>query len=210
MAVLVFKSLWRVVETNFFSLMWWELSSNHENGGVRRRAELLKIPFMHFSGPYTSEGYMAAVKNFDFNFIALSGWLKFVFGLDSKTTFNIHPGLLPSFGGPDMYGHYVHEAVLRAYREGRTTHTGISMHFIKDTPESAEAKKEYDKGPVFFRFPVAIHPDDTVNLITNRVNVAEHYWQPIITDLVVRGEISWDGKDPKSLSVPHGYQYLPL
>ena len=173
--------------------------SNHENGGVRRRAESLQIPFLHFAGPYVVEEYEKAVQFFEPDFIALSGWLKLVKGLDPKITFNIHPGPLPYFGGPGMYGHYVHEEVFKKYREGRITHTAVSMHFVTE---------KYDDGPVFFRFPVAIRPEDTVDLIARRVNAAEHYWQPIITDLVVRGEISWDGKNPKSLRVPKGYQHI--
>lgn len=173
--------------------------SNYEKGGVRTRAENLQIPFVHFPAPWIKERYREIVQKLSFDFVALSGWLKLVFGLDPRITFNIHPGPLPDFGGPGMYGHHVHEAVLKAYRDGVITHSAVSMHFITD---------EYDRGPVFFRMPVEITPNDTADDIGTRVNKAEHQWQSRITNLVVNGEISWDGKDPKSMHVPDGYQFL--
>lgn len=162
--------------------------SDIENGGVQQRAERLGIPFTHFTPPYTPERYQELAQSADF--VALSGWLRLVKGLDPRTTFNIHPGPLPEFGGKGLYGHFVHEAVLKAYREGRITHSAVSMHFV--TPE-------FDEGPVFFSHPVPILPDDTPETLAARVNEAEHTWQPVITNKVVQGEIAWDGKDPKSL-----------
>jgi len=182
--------------------------SNHENGGVRARADRLDIPFIHFPGPWTKARYQEVINGLKFDFIALSGWMKFVFGLDPRTTFNIHPGPLPDFGGPGMYGHYVHEAVFNAYRDSAITHSAVCMHFITDPPESSSAKEQYDNGLVFFRMPVELKPEDTADDIGARVNKAEHLWQPRISNMVVHGKISWDGKDPKSLHVPAGYLYL--
>lgn len=173
--------------------------SNYLRGGIRERASRLGISFIHFPGPWTEVEYKEIKARIGFDFAALSGWLKLVKGLDPKITFNIHPGPLPDFGGPRMYGHYVHEAVLKAYRDGVITHSAVSMHFVTE---------EYDRGPVFFRKPVEIKPEDTAGEIGNRVNAQEHIWQPRITNLVVRGEISWDGKNPNSLRVPEGYTFL--
>ena len=149
--------------------------SNHENGGVREKADRLGIPFVHFTGDYQK-----IVNDTGADFVALSGWLKLVKDLDPKKTFNIHPGPLPKFGGPGMYGHHVHEAVMEAYKKGEVTHSAVTMHFV--TPV-------YDEGPVFFRHEVEIMPDDTPETLAKRVNEAEHKWQPIITNKVVNGEI---------------------
>jgi folate-dependent phosphoribosylglycinamide formyltransferase PurN len=173
--------------------------SNYENGGVRSRAENLQIPFVYFPQPWVKEKYEEIVRGLAFDFIALSGWLKLVSGLDPRITFNIHPGPLPDFGGPGMYGHHVHEAVLKAYRDGVITHSAVSMHFVTS---------EYDRGPVFFRMPVEIFSGDTADDIGTRVNQAEHQWQPRITNLVVNGEISWDGNNPSSLRIPGDYQFV--
>jgi len=174
--------------------------SNHGNGGVRERADRLGVPFVHFAAPWTADRYRELIRELAPDFIALSGWLKLAAGLDPRITFNIHPGPLPDFGGPGMYGHHVHEAIMQAYRAGKITHSAVSMHFVTE---------EYDRGPVFFRLPVEILPTDTPDDIGARVNKAEHEWQARITDHVVNGRIGWDGKDPRSLRVPDGYQFLP-
>ena len=164
--------------------------SNHEYGGVRQKADALDIPFIYFPSPWTAEGYQKIVRESGAEWIALSGWIKMVAGLNPRRTFNIHPGPLPEFGGPGLYGHKVHEAVLEAYRAGKIKNSAVSMHFVTD---------KYDKGPVFFEYPVPIEPDDTPDTLAARVNQAEHEWQSRITDLVVNGEISWDGKDLKKV-----------
>lgn len=167
--------------------------SNHESGGVRVRADRIGVPFVHFPEPWTAERYRAIVTAQRADFVALSGWLKLVSGLDPRTTFNIHPGPLPRFGGAGMYGHHVHEAVLTAFHRGEVTHSAVSMHFVTE---------KYDEGPLFFSHPVPILPDDTPETLGARVNAAEHEFQPIVTDLVVRGKISWDGTNASSLQVP--------
>jgi len=166
--------------------------SNNENGGVRERADRLGVSFTYFPGPYTAENYQKIVKETGADFVALSGWLKLVAGLDPKTTFNIHPGPLPEFGGKGLWGRFVHEAVLKAYKEGRIIESAVSMHFV--TPE-------FDEGPVFFSHPVPILPEDTPETLAERVQAAEKKWQPQITDKVVRGEVTWNGEHKESLHV---------
>lgn len=171
--------------------------SNHENGGVANRAHRLEVPFVHFPAPWNADAYQRIVRGHRADFTALSGWLKLARGLDPRTTLNIHPGPLPRFGGTGMYGHHVHEAVMRAHENGELNHTTVTMHFV--TPE-------YDKGPVFFRFHIRIRDDDTADSLAERVNRYEHRFQPVITNLVVSGGISWNGTDSGSLTLPPGYR----
>lgn len=183
--------------------------SNHENGGVREKADRLGIPFVYFparkipdSGEFvdkegnkvdpsefaTAENYRKLTEKADL--VCLSGWLKLVTGLGPQKTINIHPGPLPRFGGAGMYGHDVHEAVMESYKKGETAHSAVSMHFVTE---------KYDEGPLFFSQSVPILPNDTAETLAKRVNEAEHKWQPIVTEKVLSGEISWDGKNPLSL-----------
>ncbi len=164
--------------------------SNHSEGGVRKKADELGVPFVHFEKPYTSERYQEIVSKWNPNVIALSGWLKLVTGLPGDKTINIHPGPLPKFGGAGMYGHFVHEAVIEAFKKGEVTHSAITMHFVTE---------KYDEGPVFFTCAVPIYENDTAVDLATRALEAEHKWQPIITAKVATGEISWDGKDPSTL-----------
>lgn len=175
--------------------------SNHENGGVRKKANNLDIPFEYFEKPDQNVGrYAEIVDKYKADFVALSGWLKKISGLDPRTTINIHPGLMPEFGGPGMYGHFVHEAAMRAFGEGKIKISGVSMHFVTD---------EYDRGPVFFEFPVWIRLDDTAESLAQRVNKIEHAYQSWIINLVITGQITWDGKNNSSLRVPSWYPFLP-
>jgi phosphoribosylglycinamide formyltransferase 1 len=177
--------------------------SNIGDGGVKERADRLKVPFIHFPGEFTAEQYQQIAEHSGADFFALSGWLKLVRGLDpktrfnSRTVFNIHPGPLPDFGGKNMHGSHVHEAVVEAYEKGIRTHSAVTMHFVTD---------EYDQGPVFFRHHVPIMHGDSAKSLGDRVNKVEHEWQPAITNLVVNGQITWDGLDPASLILPPDYQ----
>jgi len=176
--------------------------SNHNGGGVRVRAEKLNIPFLHFDKPWTSEKYQRIALESGASFFALSGWLKLVRGLDpttqfnSRTVFNIHPGPLPQFGGPGLYGHHVHEAVIASYKRGEIGYSAVSMHFVTE---------QYDRGPTFFRCFVKINDNDTPESLGERINRLEHLYQPRITNMVVNGLIKWNGFDPNTLWTPLGH-----
>lgn len=165
--------------------------SGYANGGVAKKAFNLGIPFIHFPSRAHATEYWMIANDLDADFVALSGWLQFVRGLDPRTTINIHPGPLPRFGGKGMHGDHVHEAVLAAYHRGEISHSAVTMHFVTEGG--------YDQGPVFFEKIVPIEPDDTMESLRARVNAEEHRWQARITNDVLAGRIRWDGKDPKSL-----------
>src|SRR3990167_5361317 len=176
--------------------------SNHEHGGARERAERLGIPFIYFEcrtsdvrHPMSLIGeYRDIVKKSGTEWVALSGWLKHVVGLDPAKTFNIHPALLSfdhgRFGGPGMYGRQLHEAVKCALDAGEIAESGFSMHFVTN---------EMDRGPVFFEHRAPLTKGMSAEAIEEAVRAAEHEWQPKLTNMVVHGEISWDGKDPRTL-----------
>jgi len=170
--------------------------SNHENGGVRKIADKYGIKFILFKGPYIAEEYQRIIKETGAEWVSLSGWLKLALGLDPKRTINIHPGVIPQFGGAGMYGHFVHEATIEAYKRGEVQYSAVTMHFVTEV---------YDDGPLFFVYPVWIREDDTAETLAQRVNKIEHGWQSYITNLVVHEKIRWDGKNRNSLRVPDGY-----
>ena len=171
--------------------------SNHEQGGVRKRAEQLGVPFIYFNGPFDAEHYRTIVADSGAEWVALSGWMKQVVGLDPARTFNIHPAPLSykggHFGGSGMYGHNLHQKIAEALERGEIAESAVAMHFVTDA---------IDGGPVFFERAVPLTKGMTGEEIQKAVNVAEHEWQPKITNLVVHGHIHWDGEDPASLIVP--------
>ncbi len=160
--------------------------TNYFDGGVWQRAHALGIPALYWAGPYQAQGYRNFVRYFDADYVMLSGWLKLVSGLDPARTINIHPGPLPRFGGPNLYGHFVHEAVMAAYQRGEVTHSAVTMHFVDEV---------YDRGPVFFALPVPIEPGDTPETLAAKVNRAEHEWQPRVLNYVANGEVRLAGQE---------------
>jgi len=172
--------------------------SNHEHGGVRKRADAFHIPFEYWPGPFGAQGYRSFVEKYRADFVMCSGWLKFVRGLDSARTVNIHPGPLPQFGGPGMYGHHVHEAVMAAFHRGEIIQSAVTMHFVDEAA--------YDHGPIIFQMPVLIRPDDDAESLAKRVNEKERAWQSHILNLVVHqhiylrhGRVFYKSDTPKRL-----------
>ncbi|MDZ7798991.1 MAG: formyltransferase family protein [Patescibacteria group bacterium] len=170
--------------------------SNHKDGGVKKRAIRLGISFHHMT-EFGEQNYRLAAQNLGAEWICLSGWLKFIRGLNPAKTINIHPGLLPLFGGRGMYGHHVHEAVIKAFKKGEINETAVTMHFVDN---------QYDHGPIFFHYPVLIRQDDTADSLGERVNKIEHGWQSYITNLVVHGSIRLEGG---RVIVPTNYPWRP-
>ncbi len=95
---------------------------------------------------------------------------------------NMHPALLPQFGGPGMYGHRVHEAVLAA----KSTVSGCTVHFCDN---------EYDHGPIILQRKVPVLPDDTPDTLAARVFKQECIAYPAAVSLFAEGRIALkDGK----------------
>jgi len=78
---------------------------------------------------------------------------------------NIHPALLPAFGGPGMYGRRVHEAVLAS----GATLSGATVHYVDE---------EYDRGPIIAQWPIPVRPHDTPETLAARVLEVEHRLLP--------------------------------
>lgn len=204
---LILQSRLGILDVNIVAVV-----SNHANGGVRQLTTKHGVPFSYFSWPPNGDvamAYRRQVEIFGAEWVALSGWLKPVSGLDPTRTINIHPGPLPAFGGPGMYGHHIHEAVINAAlrpdldASSYPRCSAVTMHFVaQGGPET------YDIGPKFFEFPVPILADDTPETLGARVNKIEHGWQSWMTNLVVQGIISWDGFGP--VSVPDWYAAQPF
>lgn len=113
-----------------------------------------------------SEVYMVSIcKNHHIDFIILAGFLRKIpstlIQAFPEKIINIHPSLLPKFGGKGMYGMYVHEAVLLSGEK----ETGITIHFVNE---------EFDKGKIIAQFSVALNQDETPSSIQLKVQQLEH------------------------------------
>lgn len=164
--------------------------SNREDAGVLQRARRRGIPTYVLSGGPSSEEEVAedmlrALADAEADFIALAGYMKRVpprvVSAYAGRMLNIHPALLPAFGGKGMYGSRVHAAVL----EHGVRWTGVTVHLVDE---------HYDTGPIVLQEPVPVMPDDTVESLAARVLEAEHRLYPEAIRLFAEGRIIVDGR----------------
>jgi formyltetrahydrofolate-dependent phosphoribosylglycinamide formyltransferase len=143
------------------------VSSNPRAGGVERARDA-GIPVevvdrrRYDSVEAFSEAVTAALDRYEFDLVLLAGLVqKYLFPERLRgRVLNIHPALLPKYGGQGMYGHHVHEAVLAS----RESESGCTVHI---------ADHEYDHGPTVLQKRVPVLPDDTPETLAERVFAAE-------------------------------------
>jgi formyltetrahydrofolate-dependent phosphoribosylglycinamide formyltransferase len=141
--------------------------SNRPDAGALERARRAGIPTTVLRDPQDPAELLAAIA--DAQLVVLAGYLKLVPGAVvarfRQRMVNIHPALLPDFGGPGMYGRRVHEAVLAS----RATESGATVHYVDE---------HYDRGPIVAQRRVPVRPDDTADTLAQRVLAAEHALLP--------------------------------
>jgi phosphoribosylglycinamide formyltransferase 1 len=150
------------------------LLTNKESAGAIGEAKARKIDTLHFSNELVEkEGFLAEIcANQGIDFIVLAGYLRkiptdLILHYPNKII-NIHPALLPLFGGNGMYGNRVHQAVL----EAKATQTGISIHFVN---------QKYDDGKLIAQFYTQLTENETIETIAAKVKVLEHnYFATVI------------------------------
>ncbi len=115
--------------------------------------------------------------------VAMAGFLKFAPVPDDfmGRVVNIHPSLLPAFGGQGMYGHAVHQAVL----DYGAKITGVTIHFVDN---------EYDHGPVIWQQPVPVFDDDTADSLAARVFEVEKDAYPHVLNMIAGGRLRIEGR----------------
>lgn len=91
-----------------------------------------------------------------------------------KRMVNIHPALLPKYGGKGMYGSHVHEAVIR----NKEKESGISIHYVNEI---------YDDGQIIRQEKCEVRPDDTPESLAERIHVLEHRYYPLVIEALLRG-----------------------
>lgn len=145
--------------------------SNRPSAGALRRAQAAGVPTAVLTDPDDGAALLELIRAHDADLVVLAGYLKLVpeetvHALAGRII-NLHPALLPSFGGPGMYGLHVHRAVLAS---GATV-SGASVHIVTT---------EYDRGPIVAQWPVPVAPDDTPETLAARVRVVEHQLLPAV------------------------------
>ena len=151
--------------------------ASNPSAGVIKRAETLGIPVhvlppsfpKDYPGPDQPNELLQVLAEHKVTFIALAGFMKlvprFLIGQYPGAIVNIHPALLPKFGGKGMYGRNVHVAVL----ENGETESGATVHLVD---------LEYDTGAIVLQEKVPVFPTDTPEILAARVLKTEHSLYP--------------------------------
>ncbi len=122
---------------------------------------------------YHTEALMDILHSRQIGFVVLAGFLwlvpAYLVQAYPRRMVNIHPALLPKFGGKGMYGMHVHEAV----RAAGETETGITIHYVDE---------RYDEGHIIFQARCPVHPHDTAQDIAKCVQKLEHLHYPVVLE----------------------------
>ena len=151
--------------------------SNKADAYVHERAKKLQIPSFTFSREdfLAGDKIITFLKGYEIDYIVLAGFLlkipNSLVEAYPNRIINIHPALLPKFGGKGMYGHHVHQAVADAGE----TESGITIHYVNGN---------YDEGNVIFQAKCPVLPTDTPDMIAEKVHALEYEHFPrIISEL---------------------------
>ena len=145
--------------------------TNKSDAGVIKVAEDFKVDIAVISKIILNDEQQmkGILGEHGISFIVLAGFLLLIPGylikLFPKRIVNIHPALLPDFGGKGMYGNFVHEAVKNA----GVSETGITIHFCNE---------HYDEGGIIFQTKCPVHESDTLGDIARKVHALEHQNYP--------------------------------
>ena len=154
-----------------------QVLSNKKDAKVLKRANKLNVSSLYFTRSefYDSDKILELLKN-EADFIILAGFLWRV-PINILQSFpdkiiNIHPALLPKYGGKGMYGMHVHNAVI----DNQENETGITIHYVNEN---------YDEGAIIFQKSVAIDKSDTAKSVAEKIHQLEmKYFPAVIEDLL--------------------------
>ena len=155
----------------------WIIITNNSNAGVIERSVRLNIPFMVFSkDDFYNNNVLEKINLINPSLIVLAGFLlkipeKIIENFPNKII-NIHPSLLPKYGGKGMYGINVHKKVI----ENQESESGISIHYVN---------QNYDEGKVIFQKSITIsYPTDASNLSKKIHELEMKYFPEVIEKLL--------------------------
>ena len=165
------------------------LISNNKSSAALAWAEVVCLSHINLSPTGAGseealdEAHLEALQNADVDLIILAGYMRkigpLVLAAYANRILNIHPALLPKYGGQGMYGHHVHDAVIAA----RETESGVTVHLVDGS---------YDTGPIVDQTTVPVESDDTTETLAARVLKSEHSFFSETLARIISGDIDLD------------------
>jgi len=151
------------------------VASNRADSPALLRAATASIDIAAFNPNDDGSELLALLQKFRIDLVVLAGYLKLippkVINEYAGRIINIHPALLPAFGGEGMYGARVHEAVIAS----GAAETGVTVHLVDD---------DYDRGPILAQWRVRVDKSDTAESLAARVLNVEHVVYPRVVEMV--------------------------
>jgi len=151
------------------------IATNRKNAFILERAKKHNIPSLYLkkSSFYNQDETVLELQSLQIHWIILAGFLwlipkKLIQAYPSKII-NIHPALLPKYGGKGMYGKHVHQAVFDHFE----VESGITIHYVNEA---------YDEGQIIFQKSVTLELLDTPDIIATKVLALEHHHYPRVID----------------------------
>lgn len=157
--------------------------SNNPAAYVHERAKKLGIPSYTFNKAAFDEGsaVLDTLRAYKTDFIVLAGFLlkvsKPLLDAYPRRIVNIHPALLPKYGGRGMYGEKVHRAVV----EAGETRSGITIHYVNEN---------YDEGDIIFQASCEVSPGDAPEEVARKVHELEYAYFPRVIEAVIKSQYS--------------------
>lgn len=148
--------------------------ANKPDAYVLERAKNLGIPSEVFNrNEFKSSDFLQKLKPYKGYVIILAGFLwkipQYMIDAFPDKIINIHPALLPKYGGKGMYGHFVHEAVI----ENKEKESGITIHLVNEN---------YDEGEHLFQAKCNVEPNDTPDSLASKIHQLEHAHFPRVIE----------------------------
>lgn len=157
------------------------VASDRASAGALERGRGAGAAVVAMDKALRTSGLLTLLREHTIDLVVLAGYLRFVPAEVTRAyrghMVNIHPALLPAFGGEGMYGHHVHEAVIaRGVRV-----SGATVHFVDEV---------YDHGRIIAQWPVPVFAHDTAASLAERVLAVEHALYPRVVQHLASGKIS--------------------
>jgi len=153
--------------------------SNKPGAGVIQVAAMANIPVLIIEKDrfFNGDAYTAELQERGIDFIVLAGFLwkipSRLIAVFTNRIINIHPALLPKYGGKGMYGHFVHDAVIAAGEK----ESGISIHYVDEW---------YDHGNIIFQARCTIDEKDDAESLARKIHLLEHTHYPAVIEKTVQ------------------------
>lgn len=154
------------------------LMTNRKESPLVLAAKTIATPILVFDNEHVSDGefLMDVCAEHKVDYVILAGYLRLIpkeFILNFKEKIiNIHPSLLPDFGGKGMYGDNVHLAVIAA----KAKNSGISIHFVDEN---------FDEGRMLAQFYCAVEEEETLSSLKKKIQYLEHTYFPVVIEQTI-------------------------